>query len=404
MLSLGFLATLAMLQGLAALRQGYRQLEYVRRELNAGFAPFTPRAAVIAPCKGIDYGFRENMEALLRQDYPDYQVVFVTETVDDPAHVVLTQLLGSYGEHRGRVVVAGKAHHRAQKLHNLLGALEQVPADVKALCFVDSDARVTRRWLKSIIAPLAGVGVGAVTGYRWYLPEPGSFPSLVRSLWNASIVTLLGGHGRNFAWGGSMAILRETFERADIRRRWQGAGSDDYALTHGVKALGKSVKFAPQCLVPSSGGCSWTDLLTFTTRQMVTTRVYSPHIWLLGLVTNVLFALALTSGLGTMVATALSEGPMLVPLLFTSLVYLPGILQAGIRLRAIGLCLPEHAGAILGYRWAYLFLYPLANLIFLWNFACSAFSRRVRWRGTIYELRSPSETVVVGIDSPTSEI
>jgi cellulose synthase/poly-beta-1,6-N-acetylglucosamine synthase-like glycosyltransferase len=44
---------------------------------------------LIVPCRGIDQGFAENIGAVLRQDYEDYHVIFVTEASDDPAYPVL---------------------------------------------------------------------------------------------------------------------------------------------------------------------------------------------------------------------------------------------------------------------------------------------------------------------------
>jgi hypothetical protein len=40
-------------------------------------------------------------------------------------------------------------------------------------------------------------------------------------------------------------------------------------------------------------------------------------------------------------------------------------------------------------------LWPLASLLFLGNAVAAAMSRRVVWRGITYELKSPTETVII---------
>jgi hypothetical protein len=43
-------------------------------------------------------------------------------------------------------------------------------------------------------------------------------------------------------------------------------------------------------------------------------------------------------------------------------------------------------------------LWPVASLLFLYN-ALAAISRRIKWRGITYELKSPTETVILSNDS-----
>ncbi len=211
--------------------------------------------------RGIEHDLEENVQAILAQDYRDYEVIFVTESENDPAHGVLARLL----KQRRRLspptwmVVAGEAKNRGQKVHNLLAALDtlgSIDRRVEALVFADSDMRPPRNWLAELVAPLGDRQVGATTGYRWYLPsneggDPAqSFASVLLSVWNSSALALLGERS-GFAWGGSTAILRENFDEIGVKERWQGALSDDYVLTSAVHEHGQRIKFVPECLVAS---------------------------------------------------------------------------------------------------------------------------------------------------------
>jgi hypothetical protein len=57
--------------------------------------------------------------------------------------------------------------------------------------------------------------------------------------------------------------------------------------------------------------------------------------------------------------------------------------------------LPRASGEIIGLWWIYCLLWPLVSLLFFYNFWKSATTRRISWRGVRYELRSPTDTLVV---------
>ena len=373
-----------------------------------------PKVVVLAPCKGIDPGFRDTVRSLLGQDYPDYEVIFVTESGSDPAYHQIEGLLQGESHPHVSLIEAGPAHGRGQKVHNLLQALDHVSDDVEVFAFVDSDATPPYGWLRSLVAPLADPEVGATTGYRWYIPARGNWCSLLRSIWNASIATALGPHKRNFTWGGSTAIRRETFEAAGVQQRWLGACTEDYPLSKAIKELGLTVRFVPQCLLPSRGGCRLGDLMQFTTRQIVLTRVYSPRLWLLVLITNLMFFGTFYGGLGitlwhlwSLVAgrwSLVTDSPLATsdwPLatVFVGLVYALGVMKAVLRQKAIELILTDARAELKRYRLSYWVLYPLPNLIYLYNLAFSAVSRKIQWRGIRYELVSPTETLILNRES-----
>lgn len=395
MIGFYILASLVILQGLVALLEGVRYLRFVRQQIHEPPGDYAPKVAVLAPCKGIDPGFQETIRALLEQEYPDYEVIFVTESHRDPAYEVIARILSERTHPRARLIEAGPAEGRGQKVHNLLRALEEVSDDVRVFAFVDSDATPSRSWLRRLVAPLADPTVGAATGYRWYVPAKGNFCSLWRSLWNASIATALGPHRRNFTWGGSTAIRRETFDAAGVAQMWRGACTEDYPLSRAVKDRGLTVAFVPQCLIPSRGRCRLGELLRFTTRQMLITRVYSPRLWQLAWVTNGMFFVAFYGGLGLALARAWAGRHLGWLPLWLALIYVPGVFKSVLRQKAVEMLLSDDRATLKRYRLAYWCLYPLANLLYVYNLIASAASRRTWWRGIHYELLSPHETVIV---------
>jgi cellulose synthase/poly-beta-1,6-N-acetylglucosamine synthase-like glycosyltransferase len=369
---------LALLQGIVSFIDGMRSTRHIRRfrpRLNG-----TPRVVVFCPCRGVDPDFAANMRSIVEQDYPSFTTIFVTDSADDPSYTALKEM-------KFEPLVAGAARDCGQKVHNLLFALDRAPEDAEVFVFCDSDARYPRHWLRNLVAGLEGGNVAVSTGFRWYVAESGSIPSLLRSAWNASVITMMGAHDRNFAWGGSMALKREVFERIRVRDFWSGTVSDDYGVSRAAWAAGMRIEFVPTCLVPSHGDCDWRSLLEFTTRQVLITRVCAPGPWRTGFVTQTIFNLAFWGLFAAMwtrpAAAALWAG-------------IAGLAAAksAIRLGAVATTLPE--GALSKHRWSYILFAPFVALLYEYNMIRSALTRHMVWRQIHYTLLSPNRTVVRG--------
>ena len=387
------LVGLLLLQSLISLLATFRFARYALAPRSARTSRNQLRAAILLPCRGLEPDFETNIRAFLTQDYREYEMLFVVESQQDPAHAALTQII-KQSRRNAWLLIAGEAHDGGQKVHNLLFALDTLDANdrrVEVLVFADADARPHATWLAELVAPLHDRSVGATTGYRWYVPERSSFVSWLTSAWNASALSLLGERS-GFAWGGSMAILRENFTRLKIKQRWRGAVSDDYVLTAALQETGQRIKFIPQCLVATHADTTLTQLLEFTTRQLKITRVYAPHVWQLTALSNVLFNFTIWGSASWLVwrATQGQVKPVLIAGLL--MILLLGALTSWIRATIAANLLPEVRTQLLAHRWLYALCAPLVPLIYFYNLAASAFSRRIVWRGIGYEMIAPDAT------------
>lgn len=394
-----FFAALLILQALISLRGGARYLSYIRREMLTEPPRFTPYASVIAPCRGLDQNLEENLRALFHQDYPAYEIIFVTGEGSDPALAVVEKVrreMREAGNKESRVIIAGRASACGQKVHNLRAAIREADSESEVFVFVDSDARASADWLRSLVAPLRDERLGAVTGYRWFIPERGGLASRLRAVWNASIASALGeNRSRNFCWGGSTAIRRENFERARVMEEWSGAASDDFALMRALRRAHLPIHFNPNCLTVSHEDCGWRELLEFTTRQLKITRIYAPHLWRIVLISNLLFVIIFFGGVGLTVTRAALGLSFIIPLISLLTIYALGSLKAYLRWRAVKLPLASYLAQLRRDAFAHLFLWPFASIIYLYNALAALVSRRITWRGITYELKSPKETVII---------
>ncbi len=399
MLVFYFFAAIVIWLGILSVRDGIRFARFVRSEISESIPDFTPFASIIAPCRGLDQGLRDNLAALLRQNYPAYETIFVTDNAHDPSLTVIRDLADSefrVNHTSARIVIAGNATDSGQKVHNLRTAVGEIDPRSEVLVFVDTDSRPGSGWLRSLVVPLLDEGMGAATGYRWFIPVKGGLASHIRSVWNASIASALGENvDKNFCWGGSTAIRRKTFEKLNIREHWQGTVSDDFTITRVLKAAGLPIQFVPQCLTPSLEDSGVRDLFEFTTRQLKITRTYAAHLWKAVLIGSLLFCLVFFGGI-VLISARLAQGlPILIPGLMLLVIFALGAVKAYVRLRAVEVPLANHREQLRRTLPAHLLLWPWTSALYLFNAVAAAFSRRIEWRGIVYELKSPTEAVII---------
>jgi len=384
---------------LSSLRGGIRFVRYLQSELTKDYPEFTPFVTVFMPLRGIDDGLKENVTAVFSQDYPNYEVLLVSDDSDDPALRVVEAARQSFAAEAGptmQAVIAGPATDRGQKVHNLSVAINKAHPRSEVFVFVDSDARVSSSWLRSLVAPLQDEAIGAATGYRWFVSVRGGFASHLQSVWNASIASALGSDGaKNFCWGGSTAIRRTTFDRCKVNEHWRGTVSDDFALTRALHEAGLPIKFVPQCMTPSFEDCSLHELIEFTTRQLKITRAYAAHLWKAVLSGSAIFVLTFFGGISLVLARAATGRTFATPLVLLLIMFAMGAMKSHLRLRAVASVIHDARISTFGSTFAHVTLWPFASALYLYNAVAATISRRINWRGITYELKSLNETVII---------
>jgi ceramide glucosyltransferase len=348
------------------------------------------------PCRGLDEGISENLRALAEQDYPEYEVIFVVDDPGDEAVPVIEDIRRS-SKPDTRIVVAPPAKRSSQKVENLRHATAMASERSELFAFADSDARPTRRWLRSLAGALKDERVGAATGYRWFFSPGPTFAGELRNIWNASIASALGpDRSSNFCWGGAMAIRRETFERLCIREKWKGTLSDDFTVTRAVKDAGLEIVFVPAALTPSIESCSLQQAMEFTTRQMKITRVYAPVLWAISFGGSGLFIVVMAASLAIMIFSRKNDLPVLAAMFTLTAVTALSVGKSWLRLSAARRAMPEMSRNLSLQFIPQVTLWAVSPLLFFYNCLAALLSRKVRWRGMVYEMASASETRRIG--------
>lgn len=389
-------------------RGGVKYLEYFRRELVKPDSDFTPFVSVIAPCRGVDEDMERNLTALLRQDFPNYEILFAVESETDEAVKVIETAIGKVAKKaKVKLLFSGRAQNEGQKIRSLREAVTHADDKSAIFVFVDSDVRPDKNWLRHLIAPLKDESIGAATGYRWFIGKKGGFATELRAVWNASIASALGANTRtNFCWGGSTAIRRTRFEKLDLRERWRGTLSDDFTVTRVMRENNLPIHFAPRAMTASIEDCTFAELLEFTTRQMKITRVYAPHLWRAAFAGSFLFIAVFVWAILILIRSvfaaesALASLPFWAAVVTISLVSIFSFLKASLRMKAVRLVLKNYDKELARQQRAQITLWLFSPALFLFNSVRALLSHQFVWRGVAYELRAPDRVIVTGREKP----
>jgi len=382
------LAVLALGQSLALVIQTWEHRRYTRscmRDLGGPRA--TGRAAVFAPCKGIDVSLEENLRSLLRQDYGDYEVTFIVESVDDPACEVIRRVMAQNPDVPTRLVVAGRADHSGQKVHNLRAATARLSPEIEYLAFVDSDVSPRPEWLRMLVGRMCQCGLGAVTGYRWFIPSRESPANCLLYSLNCGVMSLLGRDSRHLIWGGSWGISRDVFDSIGLHAAWQGTLSDDLVAGRTLRRAKYPARFEPASVMASPLDVSLRGAFSFVRRQYLVGKFYTPAWWWFGVVALSFSALTWLGTTAALVASIAAGSP---PLWLSAGVLLTlyglSVVRGVIRQKVLWIHFPNRARRLRKARHFDVWLSPAVTVLHWLAVLSSLYGCHITWRGICYRV------------------
>jgi hypothetical protein len=128
--------------------------------------------------------------------------------------------------------------------------------------------------------------------------------------------------------------------------------------------------------------------------------VYAAPFWkavLLGsiLFVSVFFGLAVTVGVGLVFRNS-----VIAQVLALVLIFCLGSAKSFLRASCVDEVFSRQGLKVKSGRIAHLLMWPIGSLLFLFNSLAALFSRTIEWRGILYELKSPDETVIIRRSNP----
>lgn len=355
-----------------------------------------PRAAVVICLRGADPFLPNCLDAILRQDYPDYQVRIVVDHETDPSLEVVRDRLAKLGSERVQLCFLREINECCSlKCASLVQAISELPEDVQIVAQLDADVVPHPSWLRELATALRPEDVGVATGNRWYQPDRPTLGALVRYGWNAAAIVQM--YWYQIPWGGTLALKMTAIRDADLLMKWGAAFCEDTMLYRALRSCGRRVAFVPSLMMVNRESCGLPGFLEWVRRQLFVARLYHPAWWLVvghGLGT----ALALLITIVVLIAACADAGAAnaarwlaaALTIYFAGLLVLLAGLESSVR-RVLATrgertrwITPLTLLKIIGSVMVTQAVYPLALV-------SAMLLRRVSWRGIHYQVASPWE-------------
>lgn len=358
------------------------------------------KTAVFLCLRGADPNLSSCLDRLMAQDHPNFEVMIVVDSIDDPAWPIVQAAVEQYGKERLRVwPLENRRTTCGLKNSSLVQLLDQLNPSHKVIAFADADLESHPTWLRELVAPLADPNVGLTFGNRWFLPSDLNTGSLVRQIWNAPGLIVMSAF--KIPWAGSLSIKRSLVESGDVREKLATSIVDDGPLRVAAKQQGLRSIFVPSLIMPNREVCDLRFVYTFIRRQLTWTRTYFPGLWF-PMVGYHLLATTISAAAQIVALIGWYHGDLHVTLLglvgfivsMGSAVLHYSLIDRSARrvIRSQGFVAPSPPSgqlARLARLARFTFNLSLAAIIGLYASFAATFARRIVWRGVTYEIGGP---------------
>ncbi len=336
---------------------------------------FTPPLTLLKPLAGSEPGLEEHLTSFFLQDYPCYEILFCARDAEDAGLAVARRVAARFPEIPAKFLSTGG---QPAYINAKVASLELMEAHAAhgILVISDSDVRVAPGYLRAVALPFADPEVGGVTcPYRGFAAEGGLWARLeavgMSVEMTAGVLAARLTEGMRFVLGPTMAFRRETLRRLGGFRIAADYCADDFVLGNETWKLGETVVLSHHAIDHVVLNSSFVSSMKHQARWMKSTRFSRPkgHFGtaLSFSVPFGLFALAAGFGLGD-------------PLLGA------GLFAFSLATR-LALSISVGRLAVRHRNWFdLLLLYPIRDLMGFGFWAASYMSRRILWRGRVYEL------------------
>lgn len=264
------------LAGLALLRYAYAVPRLVRWFRRARVASIpkgeTPPLTLLKPLYGRDPGLSDNLVATLRQNYPDFEVLFLHERPDEPALTDAWEATAQVPDVPVRLVPGRDPDAANPKVAVLLQGEAEARHDI--LVAADSDVRPDPLYLRDVANALAEAD--AVTF------APVMFG--MRTFWarvvglavdTDAFLGIVALDGRATV-GATIGVRREALARAGGWRAVADRMADDYALGQALQREGCTVALARRAVRLHHPGGDFEETARWMQRWTRTIRAAAP--------------------------------------------------------------------------------------------------------------------------------
>ena len=348
-----------------------------RRRRNAAVPPgipdFTPPVSLFKPLHGAEPDLEKHLTTFFEQEYPEYEILFGARVATDAGLETARRVAARYPHIPVKYVLTGEPWQINAKVCTL--EMMERAAEYDIFIISDSDVRVTRDYIREVVAPFADAKVGATTCLYRGVADKGLWAQLeatgmsIEMTSGVVVADLM--EGMQFTLGPTMAARRSCVREIGGFRVLGPYCADDFVLGNAIAANGHRVVLSTHVIDHVVLNSDFVDSQKHQIRWMKSTRFSRPkgH-----------FGTALTFSVPFGFLACVTAMLLHHPLLGLSL------LAYSIVVRAVLALFVGRAVVLERHLLRTAMLYPLRDLLGFCYWAASYGNREIVWRNQIYEL------------------
>jgi len=353
---------------------------YLRDRFQARYAAglraaSAPPLSLLKPLHGAEPGLEEHLATFFTQDYPSYEILFCARDANDAGLAIARRVAARFPAIPVKFLsTGGQPLYINAKVASM--ELMEAHAAHEILVISDSDVRVTPDYLHAVALPFADQQVGALTClYRGVAAQGGLWARLeavgMSVEMSAGVLAAYLTEGMRFTLGPTMAFRRETLRRLGGFAITADYCADDFVLGNEVWKFGEAVVLSHHVIDHIVLNSSFVSSMQHQARWMKSTRFSRPK-----------------GHFGTSLSFSIPFG--LLGLAVAAWLGHPvwgGVLLAWALATRLALALAVGRGVVKDPSWFNLLvLYPIRDLMGFFFWMSSYLSRKILWRGRVYEL------------------
>ena len=221
----------------------FAAVRFFRGERARRLPEFAPPVSLLKPVHGVDFRSHVNFASFCIQNYPNYEILFCVNDMDDPAVPFLHQAIKDFPECSIRILSNAPRIGSNQKVNNLILLAQEAKHEI--IVQSDGDVMVSPDYLKSVVAEFADPAVGVVSCFYRGVAEK-NFWAEVEAVGAASdffagaLVANLPG-SVTFALGASVATTKTWLAKIGGYEALADLLADDYEIGNRVYRAGGKV-------------------------------------------------------------------------------------------------------------------------------------------------------------------
>jgi ceramide glucosyltransferase len=342
---------------------------------------FAPPVSLLKPVHGVDFDSHLNFASFCTQDYPEYEILFCVNDMQDPAVPLLQQAIRDFPERSIRILSGAPKIGSNQKVNNLILLAREAKHEI--IVQSDGDVRVSPDYLKNVVAEFADSKVGVVSCFYRGVAEKNFWAELeavgaASDFFAGALVANLPGQV-TFALGASVATTKTWLAKIGGYEALAELLADDYEIGNRIHRAGGKVLLSRQAVWTMYPAQTLKSFWEHQVRWARTVRLVRPASF---------FGLVVTQGLPwSLLAAALAPSAQVGA----------GFLAAYLVLRLLMAWVVGVWGVNDGVLRRNLWLVPVRDAIHFAVWLAGFTSNRVMWGGVEYAIRGGKMTEVGSI-------